>query len=397
VPTPTEEWRPSLSMETGEAIAGTGVPAFTVETDFNDFRTGLETADVLNIVGKQEAPIPAIIEGRPHTLRVAEGVVEVKKRDGTTEVLHAGETLEVDEEYGNMALIDRLQQDVVVPTYKIVNPELEKAVVKIDYQKDQAESTFYAVNRMFVKHVAELRGQKIRLIAPRQIYSTESEKQEAADEIVLGSLRSYKKLWNSFGLTVDITLYDPSLGLNDLERLSIEEGAIGVFIPTRSVIEAAENASPEAKKFLLGEKGAIRTMPAIPDIHKDESLKDNGWCFAHEIQQMAFMLAGINIGDVLQKGDAGNMADDYTTMIRQVADKDIGKDQLLYSFSYTEITNAAKDKSICDLFPSGVLQAFMSPNFSWLRFLNGILDTLAMKPFNPTDQLHQRRKVMWAV
>jgi hypothetical protein len=152
---------------------------------------------------------------------------------------------------------------------------------------------------------------------------------------------------------------------------------------------------PQVEEFLLN----TRKLQAIPNIQEKENVVTNGWDFANEVQELAIILAGSNLADVAQRGYNETAIDDYAKAIRQVADKDVAKDILYYSFSYNEIQNALKDKDLDFVIPADVISAF-SQIKNWnerLSFLMGILDALKIKPFNPTDQLHQRRKVMWSV
>ncbi|MBD3379579.1 MAG: hypothetical protein GF408_03850 [Candidatus Omnitrophica bacterium] len=360
---------PIRSKENG--IAGTASEERLV---FADFGTTVSSLDELYII--DEMAVPEVISPREHVLTVKEGSVDlVRSSDGKVIAeLEEGERYVVPEGFDDY---------IIVRTGTVKN-----AVVRVDYQKTDIEEIAYSVYNMVKKHLKEIRAGQIDLFLPQQMF---------ADSGVGSASWMEKFIQEYISETIRIETYNPHGGLSELAKKSINKGAVGILVAPKSNIDALKDLdedtdlyAKEIKEFLYGEKGTLRTL-AIPDIHKDSEIDNKGWFFNREVIGTALTLATVKpeqIRELTVNEHIDNAAADLRKILAQLTGRSVPPRYLYYLLSRNEIEDQLE----------ALPAQFRDDTFGWLAFLvNNLLLKMPIKPFDPSDQLEQRRKVMWSV
>lgn len=336
--------------------------------------------------------VPAVILGRSHEIYVKQGSVRLLAKDGTV-IAELGEA-------------DRFSFDADYEDYEIVRTsDAENAVVTYSYEKTPWEEAVYTAMSLLKKNQSRIaKTGKIDLIVPYEMYRDGSSKDP-------GSLEFEKKLLRVFvGDNIRITPYSAHMGLKDASSKSLQPDSVGVLIATKPNIDKAVNELKQAeeegplseemlqlKDFLEGKKGRLRVL-GVPDLIGEDSETeqkledDQGWHFAREVEAAALLLATVSpeeIGELVTNTSADNAAQDLRKLLNQLVNRQIPPQYLYYLLSRNEMTDEMIDKLPAE---------FKDKSYGWLSFVvNNLLLSMPIRPFDPNDQLEQRRQVLYSV
>lgn len=357
-PVPTAR---ELSVFRGPKVPGTDEPVFDERLVFADFPTMTGTFDKLYVIDRM--PKPEILRNRAHTILVQEGRIKVEKPDGTSFELSEGQKYSFPEGvlYDLVRMSDRI------------------AVVKVDYEKTEDEKIVYATYEAVRRHMEQIQAGQVDLILPQQMFRPGGRNTVGSAQWEEEQLRRY------VSDKIRIAVYDAHLGLKAASKLSVTPNAVAILVATESNIRNADKTDKTLNDFLFGKKSTVRVL-AIPDIDKDKRVEENGWFFTREVEGTGLLLASVT-PDVIATEGTGNAADDLQKLMVQLTGRSVPRRFLYYMLSYNEIDEAGK-----------LLDEFREDPFKWLTFLvQNLLLKMPIKPFNATEQLEQRRKVMWSV
>lgn len=363
-----------ISVNVGPEISGTDSPSSEERLVFADFQGVTATFDQLYLVDGS-MPAPKILLDRKHELLVREGTVRVDKigKDGKLvpgQELVPGKKMEISAGFGRYALT------------KIGD---RNAVVKVDYEKNDAEKAVYATYDAVRKHMREINAGQVDLILPAEMFVPGGKGTPGSAEWEEDQLRRY------VSDTIRITTYSAKMGLKGAAKINVSPGAIGILVATESSLNEADKKDTVVLDFLQSKKGTVRVM-AIPDIDKDKALEGQGWFFNREVEGTGLLLAAVTpeaIEEAVKTPGTGNAAEDLQKLMGQLTRKTVPAKYLYYMLSYNEI-KALSEK--------GLIPATELKDLNWLRFIvQHLLLNMPPKPFDATEQLEQRRKVMWSV
>ncbi|MGB2601614.1 MAG: hypothetical protein WBD12_06395, partial [Candidatus Omnitrophota bacterium] len=321
-----------------------------------------------------------LLEGRDHVVAVVAGKVALELNEKLVAVFEEGDTFMVKDD----EIIDtkgRIIPFLETGPYRLVKEGDRPATVEVRYPNTPEESIVYMTYMMVRKHIETIQAGQIDLILPSEMFIPGVKNTVGSAEWEEDQLKRY------VSSKISIRTYNASAGLTEAAKKSMDKGVVGILVATEANLNNAQEAAKsddEVRKFLYGEKGTLRVL-AIPNIDK---LQGKGWFFNREVEGTALLLASVTPEDIRVEG-AANAADDLQRLMAQLTGKPIPRKYLYYMLSHKEI-----GKDVLDKLPA----KFKDNPYGWLQFLveNLLLD-MPIKPFNATEQLQQRRKVMWSV
>jgi len=352
-----------VPVATGDKVPGTDEHEWTEGIVYADYENDMvpDTYVRLDIIGVREMRDMK----QEHTLIVQSGKVKITSPVEEIPPLDEGQSYTFKADY---------------PDYRIVRLSDQPARVKIDFENTRAENIVYATYDMVRKHIDTIKAAQIDLILPQEMFVP-------GGKNTPGSAKwEQEQLQKFISDRIRITTYSARMGLEEAAGKSINEGAVGILVATESNIREADRNNAKIQDFLFGKKGTVRVL-AIPDIDKAEELEGKGWYFNREVEGTALLLAAVTPEQIKTKGE-GNAADDLQKLMTQLTGQVIPREYLYYMLSHDEMGDARNK----------LPAAFKEDTFGWLLFLvNNLLLKMPIRPFDATDQLYQRRKVMWSV
>lgn len=361
--TPVPETR-EVPVEKGEKISGLEETEWTEEVVFADYKNDMtpDTYIALDIIGESKEISAIGDQKRGHTLVVQAGRVRVEKADGPVE-LQVGDALTFPENYTD---------------YKVIRMSDMPARVKIDFENTRSEDVVYSVFNTIMQHLEEIQKRQvpIDIIIPSAVFVS-------GDKNDPGSKLWYENQWEKLDIDVRLTPYNDALGLGDAVDKTVRADAVAILVATKPDIQKAyDEKDKKIEAFLKGEKARVLTIPEI------KGLEDRGWYFAREVQGVGILQAVLTKEDIDKAEGTGNLADDMQKLVTQLTGRSIPRQYLYYLLSYDEIGDAITNLPV----------RYEKDAFGWLLFLvNNVLLKMPIEPYNATDQLHQRRKVLWSV
>jgi len=356
-----------VTMELGAEIEGTKEHESEVKLVFADYPAVTATFDEGYLIGSLKTP--EIIAGRAHTLLVQEGAVRIEGLNGEVMAeLEEGKALELPENYTD---------------YNIIKTSDKNAVVKIDYARTKEERDFYMVLEMLMKHGDEIPlDKKIHLYLPREIFADGE-----LDEV--GSLKWIQdQLRRNLGENITIRPYQSHSGLKSLTTMALDQEAVNVLIATERNLQSDDIKDPKVDNFI----GNMRVL-AVPDkaVEFNEGLSSNP-----ELVAVALLATAVTRETINNTEDVSSATADLVRFMREVSSRKelIKREDLYYILPYKEL-EALGDEAI----PFEDIREELKKGLgTWLESLvNKLLIDMRMKPFDPREQLNQRRKVMWSV
>ncbi|KJJ84890.1 hypothetical protein OMAG_001243 [Candidatus Omnitrophus magneticus] len=368
-----------------KVLLETGLTEKAITTVLGENVTPYEVFGEFNVPGLTEtisinssARIPAIVETRDHEIEILSGTVYIVGSDGTrSSVYNAGDIIKVTKN----GIVDKSGATIQTLKdnkygYMLVKESVVPANVKLDYEKNAAERASYAVYSAIKAHLPSILKGKIDIILPKGIFT------EGSGE---GSKKFEQKLFhNLFGDdVVNIYTYNNALGLNQNEittriRKSIESGRIPVLGATNVNIAAAEKITGDEFKEIMA---SVRTL-ALPDITQLEKTAE-GWLFAREVEGLAILQAILTAKSI---DDKEAIAMDIQRVMTQLTNRAVSIEDLYYMLPFESVPLEIKQKE-------GVVNSLQ-----WMvQLVQKLLLQMPIQAFNPTEQLEQRRKVMWSV
>ena len=321
-----------------------------------------------------------LLEGRDHVVAVVAGKVALELNERPVAVFEEGDTFMIKGD----EIIDtkgRIIPFLETGPYRLVKEGDRPATVEVRYPNTPEESIVYMTYMMVKKHMETIQAGQIDLILPSEMFIPGGKSTVGSAEWEEDQLRRY------VSDKISVRTYNASAGLTEAAKKSMDKGVVGVLVATESNLKNAREAAKEddeVRKFLYGEKGKLRVL-AIPDI---DELQGRGWFFNREVEGTALLLASVTPEQIKVEGE-DNAADDLQRLMAQLIGKSIPRQYLYYMLSRDEISEDILDKLPADL---------KDDPYGWLRFLvQNLLLKMPIKPFDATEQLQQRRKVMWSV
>jgi phosphomannomutase len=380
---PDVEKNTILLPEDEDDIADTGVTPRQDRLSFQSFGDTTNVFERLTVI--DSSPMLPILREREHRLRVVEGGIKVVDATDPEEVIAvASAGQEVD-----------LPGDV---DYRILSTEEINAEVDVLYEKTEEEKIVYTTYDTVSKYVFTVFNKPIDIIMPKQMFTRSGVGSREMEERLLneyveyaykkaGREDAYQALVKEHHKLIRVISYnaEESLGLSEAGRLNIREGAKGILVATETSAKQAEKAAPEGvRELLAGQKGGPVQLLTVADVavgDHGETLKlgqgDKGWFFTREIEYTAAFMTAITKESI---DGRQSIAEDFKRLMSQLTGKKIGWKDLKYFLSYDNLK-----------------QEFTNP-LSWLAYMvNNLLLKMPIKPFDPSQELEQRRKVMWSV
>ncbi|MBD3426392.1 MAG: hypothetical protein GF409_04070 [Candidatus Omnitrophica bacterium] len=322
-----------------------------------------------------------LLEGRDHVVAVVTGKVALELNEKQVAVFDEGDSFMVSDDQ----IIDtkgRIIPFLETGPYRLVKEGDRPATVEIRYANTPEERIVYMTYMMVKKHMDSIQAGQVDLILPSEMFVPGGENTPGS------ALWEQKQLQTYISEKIRISTYNASMGLSEAAKKSLNKGAVGILVATESNIRNADRDDPEVRKFLYGEKGKLRVL-AIPDL--DGLEEDQGWFFNREVEGTALLLAALNpedIQEVIANPFIDNAAKDLQKLMAQLTGKSVPARYLYYMLSRDEIGEAI------EMLPADL----KDDPYGWLRFLvQNLLLKMPIKPFDATEQLQQRRKVMWSV
>ena len=163
-------------------------------------------------------------------------------------------------------------------------------------------------------------------------------------------------------------------GLDNAERIHIRKGATAVLVATEAAVDLARKAqNPGVAELLEGARGPLRVL-TIPNLDKIEG---EGWFFSREVEYTGIFMTAITPQAIQDKQP---IVADFQRLMTQLTGRSISPEDVKYFLSWAELSSE-----------------FGNP-FEWLSYLvQNLLLKMPIKKFDATEQLYQRRKVMWSV
>ncbi len=365
-----------IQMETGErtiADLAESVPSYVA--------TGVVTpedamTDVVEVNTAVRFDVLPVQDGRDFVVDVVAGSISLIADGERLAVYEKGDTLLVSEDNiidNKGRIIDRLE----LGKYELVKEGTVPATVEVRYPKTEAEKIVYTVYDMLKKHIDEIKAGQVDLILPDEMFVP------GGKNSVGSALWEQEQLRRYVSDKIRISTYSSHMGLKEAAKKSLNKGAVGILVATESNIKDADRDDPELRDFLQGRKGTLRTL-AIPDL---DDLGEKGWYFNREVEGTALLLASVTPEQIKVEGE-DNAADDLQRLMSQLVGKPVPRQYLYYMLSYDEIG---------DMLTKLPAELQEDP-YGWLRFVvQNLLLKMPIKPFDATEQLHQRRKIMWSV
>jgi hypothetical protein len=365
-----------IQMETGErtiADLAESVPSYAV--------TGVVTpedamTDVVEVNTSVRFDVLPVQDGRDFVVDVVAGSVSLIADGERLAVYEKGDTLMMSEDNiidNKGRIIDRLE----LGKYELVKEGTVPATVGVRYTKTEAERIVYTVYDTLRKHIDKIKAGQIDLILPDEMFVP------GGKNTVGSALWEQEQLKRYVSDKIRISTYSSHMGLKEAAKKSLNKGAVGILVATESNIKDADRNDPELKDFLQGKKGTLRTL-AIPDL---DDLGDKGWYFNRDVEGTALLLASVTPEQIKVEGE-DNAADDLQRLMSQLVGKPVPRQYLYYMLSYDEIGDML----------TRLPAELQEDPYGWLRFVvQNLLLKMPIKPFDATEQLHQRRKIMWSV
>ncbi|MFH1309046.1 MAG: hypothetical protein ABIH85_00005, partial [Candidatus Omnitrophota bacterium] len=357
----------------GEEIAKTA-HTYQESVTLVETSTGPTSYITGEIVGKTMR-MPEVLAGRAHTIQVKAGTVMVEifdmmKRGQSQERIKLTKDEGLTIAKGDFYSIDRADDSKV------------NSVVRFDYVASPSEMMSDSTVSMVKKHLPEIINQQIELFLPQENFIT-------GDVNTVGSaLWEQAQLQRYISDKIKIRPYSARMGLKDVAKRSVADGAIGILVGTKSSLENADKNDKNVRDFLMGRRGKVRVL-AIPDIDKVEELENKGWYFNREVEGTALLLAAVKPEQLApeHKGEE-NAADDLIELMRRLTGKEVQRKYLYYMLAYSEMGPAL----------NWLPAQLRTDIFGWLKFivLNMLLE-MPMRPLDPTAEFQRREKIWQSV
>ncbi len=373
IPLPERKIPIGKPFKQGKKIKETDIVASEESGVIKDYGPISEEVDVITINGEKVRP-PSMItyqgEQRPHRLVVKSGAIEIEIDSGNpllgedekTAVFGPGEAIDV-----NMDIRvdgDRVEGRLIIESpdgrkfhfrkppmvdeitdYWIKKTPLSETVnIEVSYEKTEEEQSVYGVYEMLKKHASLIKGKKIDLIVPKEMFS-ESIGGEGSKE------EAQRKLDGLFGRgAVKIKDYNSSAGLDQQDVLSLlrsslslespEDARIPILFATDSNIKAMQPeydfTMPTALEEILKQ---TKILSIADDLEGFEELGGKGWLYASTVLNIGVLQGCLTLKDIqsAEKGDE-TLAQDIKKMMRAVTvSRDIKLKDLYLMLSYNEI------------------------------------------------------------
>ena len=350
----------------GDKVPGTDEHEWTEKIIYADFKNDMapDTYVQLKIIGSRKVKDMK----QAHTIIVQRGTVKIELPGEDIPPLEEGQSYRFKADHSE---------------YKLINIGDQPAQVKIDYEKTKEERAFYAVLDMIMVHMAEIPFEKdIHLYLPSEIFVHGG----INDVGSLAWIQNQLCIYVSKKIT--IRPYQSKTGLKSLTKMELQKDAVSVLIATKGNLQNSEEIeSSDVTEFV----GNVRVL-AVPD--KAVSFAEKGLSCNPELVGIALLATGITAESIKDRADTTSAAADLQRFLQQVLERPVERQDLYYIMPYRQL-EAMRDEEIPFKGISEILRKGLA---AWLDSLvNRILLDMPVKAFNATDQLYQRRKVMWSV
>ncbi|MBD3295807.1 MAG: hypothetical protein GF392_00380, partial [Candidatus Omnitrophica bacterium] len=367
-PIPAEE-RWTRVVHEGEKVPGTDVPRSKLGVTYADFGGVEGVFDQATIIDRMGRP--GILEGREHVIAVTEGAVTIESEDqpAPTE-LPEGAKMRIPSDFGD---------------YIIRKAGNGNAAVKFDYVMTPGEKAVYSAYDLMNKHWEAIHNGKIDILVPSEMFVPGGKDTPGSSGWEEEQLKKYFQSEN-----IRLVPYSAVMGLEEAATRTVRKGAQAVLVATRSNIALADRSSQRVRTFLQGDPRegipGVRVL-AIPDIDKEEELSGRGWYFTREVEATALLLSTVTREMIETKG-TGNAADDLQQLMTRFTGTEIPREYMYYLLSYGEMGEEARMK---------LPAAMRDDPFGWMLFLvQNMLLKMPIRPYDPNEQLNQRRQMLWS-
>ncbi|MDD4957465.1 MAG: hypothetical protein PHQ61_07510 [Candidatus Omnitrophica bacterium] len=392
----------------GEQILATGDHEYAVTVNLNEDGGAVQAFDQVALVGRMgldKVLTREELDTKFPVLRVRSGSVNLINAQGQV----VRQLSESDEEPMGF---NYLEGDTDYTRYVVEKTGDGKAVVDIYYVNDLSENAAYGAFNMVRKHQGEIKqAGSINNIMParmfidgndtssragtREWYQEEFQK-DVSDGIAIRSYTDDDGLKAGEGLELAMKMFDPRA----VNVLYAKKSDIDAFVAKTESMDAASAEARERTAFIQGVK--FRILPE--DIFDAGKGYERGRGLMHTWETIATGLTQAAVTpDVFareyEKPNTESILWDlkaYFDQTRPEEQPEIEYEDLYGLLSYSEVGDlrsrpgfAISNENILALLESGMS--------GFLQIVNRLLATMPIRPFNPTDQLHQRRKVMWSV
>jgi len=411
----TPEQTDSYQVESGERQELMGEEVLSYETSVVCREIGASVAMVDHISVNSTAKLPEVIGERPFSVRIIKGGLrlalpdnEVLAVDGTPVTFQEGTTVFI----SGKGIEDSTGRAIPLPegfpllSLRLINPEeLTQGSVEVDveYEKTDAEKVIYGafekVNQAF-ERTEDLADRSVVLLYPEQMFAGETGPgSRAAEEDILNSLLRYQMAKRGASLEdiqkvksekrIRIVTFDASVGLEAAETALREQFASEggrEFLTGASVIlgtntKLMKEADRTAMNDFLKQEN-LRVLP-LPDL---ERLGDQGWSFTREMEATGLIQSALTAEDIQNKRD---IALDLQSVLQQWVQRPVDFSELYFFLPF-------------EMAPDDIKEAIMEKItdkskdvYAW--FMELVRSLKPIEPQDPTEQMEQRRKVLWSV
>ncbi|MFH1411456.1 MAG: hypothetical protein ABIG55_02290, partial [Candidatus Omnitrophota bacterium] len=361
-------------------VAGTGsyeIETIGAFTDDTSVASGVIEIITLNGNALDVASILPIIGKREYDVLITEGAVTLevngeplKNTAGDTLLFTAGDSVLFVED---CIVVSDAEINITQPvkdgeneiSYVFKKHGHDPVTFHVNYMKNAEEEITYSAYDALSAHTGDV-GVNVDLFLPKEMFSENGP----------GSRESVEALYNSiFGKRgqINIRTYDSSIiGLYEVERFNVREGAVAVLGVPENVRELKGQATADLKNFLRDKR--ILALPAMREGQR-------GVDIVREITGAAIMQASLKAEDIQTKT---SLAKDVLKMMRQFT----GNNRLNFNDLYGML--AFNDDKI----PAEIKT---SDAFEWMiMVLKSLLINMEMTPFDPLKEMEKRRQIMWA-
>ncbi|MFH1878404.1 MAG: hypothetical protein ABH883_06330 [Candidatus Omnitrophota bacterium] len=431
-----------MPLAEGESIPGTDRSIWEEKISVVESPEGIDTFEKWVIVGTKE--VPAVFRALSWQETAMENLSETVTREHKLQVLEG--IARIESQGKILAELTAASAPYTVPAgqalYTVTNIDTGEAaipaVVRVDYEKTQEDQAVDEISTMIKKHIIQLnQAGPVRLVEPKEMYASGGANDPGSLKWEEGQLR----MWVNENIEIagytdtPLNVEEPygikqaldqaSIGLDKLYKINpdtgkYEESDEGVRKINIVVVKKAELArfnkwmsdledgniedkeeKAQAEKYRETAKYCrFRTIPddvGIEGEGEERKIGNRGWMYSREVNGLGLMQAILSARTIVEDKGYGNVADDIFNFARR-RNRDFQRENLFGMLSYTDLENARAEGKIPDTF-TNILEMLKSKRISPLvkYIVDYLLINLPPRPFDPTAQLMQRRKVMWSV
>ncbi|MGD2278657.1 MAG: hypothetical protein PVH45_01015, partial [Candidatus Omnitrophota bacterium] len=352
----------------------------------------MAVSDILTIAG--ETSIPPIVgqpEPRPITVVVQRGEISVKLQDAAEPVvIPAGQT----RTFPEMAVIEM-----------ITATSPDAAVVKLDYEKTEAEKIVYGYIETLRKHFEEIEKKgPVTLVMPSEMFRGVGINNPGSAAWWQKMFRTYVNesitiipYWSGKHPKVEEVGLDAATKMVEEQLAEQPEDATTILVATREKIRLAGD---EHKKTM----SKVRIL-AVPDVDEADALKDEagqvaeGWFFARETIGTGLLLSLVTPDMVFFDDDPDSAASDLQRFMELLLKRDVSRGDLCGMMSFEEMSRAletwGKEGKELPAWFERIKDSFDNIT-AYLRFLiDRALLKMPIRPFNANKELLERQENMF--